>query len=201
MQATVAEVSLKYSSQKSYDEMPTITSPDEAAEFFRGIFDPSEDISDHPELRRFKETMLFAKQFEIGTYCLHGEKGPQVKLLSISNNDGVFHQIARKQHLLNTLEGLNSPTLAQYSALITIITRKEGIFDRNPMAKEDSILAELTSQTFGWLLWSWQIMGLVSYYLPTFEPNTFIIIFMKRIKGHGSYLQKLKQILGKHYTN
>ncbi|MCH2449836.1 MAG: JAB domain-containing protein [Gracilimonas sp.] len=37
---TVAEVSLKYSSQKSYDEMPTITSPEEAAEFLRGIFDP-----------------------------------------------------------------------------------------------------------------------------------------------------------------
>ena len=37
---TVAEVSLKYSSQKSYDEMPTIPSPEEAAEFLRGIFDP-----------------------------------------------------------------------------------------------------------------------------------------------------------------
>ncbi|WP_409029377.1 RadC family protein [Gracilimonas sediminicola] len=40
MQATVAEVSLKYSSQMSYDEMPTITSPEEAAKFLRGIFDP-----------------------------------------------------------------------------------------------------------------------------------------------------------------
>ena len=40
MQATVAEVSLKYSSQKSYNEMPTITSPEEAAKFLRGIFDP-----------------------------------------------------------------------------------------------------------------------------------------------------------------
>jgi DNA repair protein RadC len=40
MSTTVAEVSLKYSSQKSYDEMPTITSPEEAAEFLRGIFDP-----------------------------------------------------------------------------------------------------------------------------------------------------------------
>lgn len=37
---TVAEVSLKYSSQKSYDEMPTMTSPEEAAKFLRGIFDP-----------------------------------------------------------------------------------------------------------------------------------------------------------------
>lgn len=37
---TVAEVSLKYSSQKSYDEVPTITSPEEATEFLRGIFDP-----------------------------------------------------------------------------------------------------------------------------------------------------------------
>lgn len=40
MQATVAEVSLKYFNQKSYDEMPTITDPEEAAEFLRGIFDP-----------------------------------------------------------------------------------------------------------------------------------------------------------------
>ncbi|MEX0723504.1 MAG: JAB domain-containing protein [Gracilimonas sp.] len=37
---TVAEVSLKYSSRKTYDEMPTISSPEEAAEFLRGIFDP-----------------------------------------------------------------------------------------------------------------------------------------------------------------
>ncbi len=37
---TVAEVSLKYSSQKAYEEMPTISSPEEAAEFLRGIFDP-----------------------------------------------------------------------------------------------------------------------------------------------------------------
>ncbi|MEQ8526079.1 JAB domain-containing protein [Gracilimonas sp.] len=36
---TVAEVSLKYSSQKSYDEMPIITSPEEAAQFLRSIWD------------------------------------------------------------------------------------------------------------------------------------------------------------------
>lgn len=159
---------------------------------------PSEDIGDHPGLKRFKETIQFAKQFEIGTYCLYGEKEPQVKLLSISNNDGVFHQIVRKQHLLNTLEGLDSLTLTQYSALITIITRKEGIFEqlRNPKAKDDPILAELTCQTFGWLLWSWQIMGLVSYYLPTVEPNTFINQLHEENKGTWRLLTETKANTG-----
>lgn len=40
MSTTVAEVSLKYCNQKSYDEMPTISDPSEAAEFLREIFDP-----------------------------------------------------------------------------------------------------------------------------------------------------------------
>lgn len=137
---------------------------------------PSEDLSDHPELSIFRDAIQLANTLEIGTYCLYGEKEPQVKLLSISNSDGAFHQLFRKQHLINTIKDLDSLTFTQYSALISILTRKKGTFFQleNPIATEDAILAELTSQTFGWLLWSWQIMGLISYYLPIVEPNTFI---------------------------
>lgn len=159
---------------------------------------PSEEISEHPELSRFIETIQFAKKFEIGTYCLYGEKEPHVKLLSISNNDGVFHEIIRKQHLLNTFKDLDSLTLTEYSALISIITRKKGAFHQieNPMVKNDLILKELTSQTFGWLLWSWQIMGLVSYYLPTVEPNTFINHIHEESKGAWKLLTETKTNTG-----
>lgn len=159
---------------------------------------PCEEISDHPELRRFKETIQFASTFEIGTYCLYGEKEPNVKLLSFSNSDGVFYQLFRKQHLLNTFEDLDSLSLTQYSALISIIARKKGAFNQleNPIINEDPILKELTSQTFGWLLWSWQIMGLVSYYLPTVEPNTFINHIHKESKGAWRLLTEIKANTG-----
>ncbi len=169
---------------------------------------PSEEINDHPELRRFKETIQFAKTLEIGTYCLYGEKEPNVKLLSFSNSDGVCYQLVRKQHLLNTIKGLDSFTHTQYSALISIITRKRSAFDRleNPSANEDPILKEITNQTFGWLLWSWQIMGLVSYYLPTVEPNTFINHIHEDSKAAWKLLTETKanngeslyQIMEKH---
>lgn len=39
MNNTVTEVSLKYRNEKSYDEMPVITSPEKAARFLRSIWD------------------------------------------------------------------------------------------------------------------------------------------------------------------
>lgn len=137
---------------------------------------PSENLSDYPSLKKFKETIQFAKKFDIGTCYLYGEKEPEFRILSISNNEGVFHQIIRKQYLLNTCKELDELTLTQYSALISILNRKEGSFNRltNSNSEGNPILQELTNQTFGWLLWSWQIMGLVSYYLPKVEPSTFI---------------------------
>ena len=137
---------------------------------------PSEDFSEHPKLRRFKKTNRFGKTFETGTYCLFGENGSQTVLISVSENGGAFHHTIRKQHLLNTLEGVVKLSLTQYSALISILTRNEGTFDqlRNSKAKENAIVDELTSETFGWLLWSWQIKGLISYHMPSVDANTFV---------------------------
>lgn len=72
----------------------------------------------------------------------------------------------------------------------------------------------MTSQTFGWLLWSWQIMAVVSYYLPTLEQNVFISHLNAKNKGAWDLLNeteishnlKLKQLikqnsLGLHYDN
>lgn len=39
MNTKVAEVSLKYCNEKSYDEMPVLTSPEKAARFLRSIWD------------------------------------------------------------------------------------------------------------------------------------------------------------------
>lgn len=155
---------------------------------------PSEDFSEHPKLRRFKKTNRFGRTFETGTYCLFGEKGSQTVLLSISENDGVFHHTIQKQHLLNTIEDADILSLTQYSALISILTRNESTFERlrNSKAGEYDIVDELTSQTFGWLLWSWQIKGLISYYMPSVDANTFIYHLQKESSEAWKHLKEIK---------
>jgi len=137
---------------------------------------PSENLNRHPQLKRFKDRIQFSNTFGNGAYCLYGQIENQQKLLYISNNDGLFTQILAKQNILNSLENIDRLSLTQYSALLSIISQKEGTFDQleNPMAIEHKVLEELTNQTFGWLLWSWQITGLVSYYIPTVDSNKFI---------------------------
>jgi len=158
---------------------------------------PSDDLKDYSALSKFRETILFAKGFNVGTYCLYGEKEPETRLLSISKDDGSFYRIIRKQHLLNNYKEPENLSLTQCSALISIMTRNEGSFTQLINSETpESIIGEVTSHTFGWLLWSWQIMGVVSYYLPTVEPNTFINHIHDNSKGAWKLLVETKTEFG-----
>lgn len=44
MNTTVAEVTLRYCNEKSYDEMPVLTSPEKAARFLRSIWSESLEL-------------------------------------------------------------------------------------------------------------------------------------------------------------
>ena len=67
-------------------------------------------------------------------------------------------------------------TLVEAAAYISLFKRRviplQGL--QNHIPESEIALQEITRESFGWILWAWQVMGLISYYIPSVEPNTFI---------------------------
>jgi len=137
---------------------------------------PSESIKDHKYLKDFEATITYVKQFEIGTYCLFGETEFETRLIAITNSDSVTNHLPKKQYYLNTYRDLQGLNQTQLAAFISCFKRSIAPLDGlvNNIQEEETLLKEITRDTFGWILWAWQVMGVISFYIPTVEPNIFI---------------------------
>jgi len=159
---------------------------------------PTESIKDHEYLKDFEATITYVKQFDIGTFCLFGETEFNTRLIAISNDESLMIQLPQKQYHLNTHSDLSELNCTQCASFVSCFKRSITPLKNleNEIPQGEPLLQELTRDTFGWILWAWQVMGLISFYIPTVEPTIFINQLHKDNQAAWTLLKEINTASG-----
>lgn len=144
------------------------------------------DIKNHEDFNHFEEFIQCALSQNVKIHCLFGSSGSKTKLLFLSSyNHEPNHSVKKLESYLNHLLEFSPNSIAECAAVLTIIDSsimREGLFEvsRNSSYKSNpQILQEITTDSFGYLLWDWQLMMLVNFYIPSQSGRDIY----KKIKG------------------